>query len=94
LKCIGSCIAPRACTRRVDSLAPSPIDLSGQTQGAACGPVWRIQPFIHGSMQSMLDRQGPHCVTPYILRHTWLYMLRQKGISVEIRAELAGHSLE
>ncbi len=56
------------------------------------------------SMQSMiadagqragLDRQEPPVfVTPHILRHTWLYMLRQKGISAEIRAELAGHSLE
>ncbi len=42
-----------------------------------------------------LDRQEPPVfVTPHILRHTWLYMLRQKQISAEIRAALAGHSLE
>jgi len=36
----------------------------------------------------------PVCVTPHVLRHTWLYMLRRAGISAEIRATLAGHSLE
>lgn len=56
------------------------------------------------SMQSMiaeagqragLDRQEPPVfVTSHVLRHTWLYMLRQKGISAEVRAALAGHSLE
>lgn len=30
----------------------------------------------------------------FLSRHTWLYMMRQKGISAEIQAELAGHSLE
>lgn len=51
--------------------------------------------FPEPGQRAGLDRQEPPIfVTPHILRHTWLYMLCQKGISAEIRAELACHSLE
>jgi site-specific recombinase XerD len=42
-----------------------------------------------------LDRlEPPVKITPHILRHTYLYMLRKAGVSAEVRAEMAGHSLE
>jgi len=33
-------------------------------------------------------------VTCHLLRHTYAYMLRQAGVSVEVRAELSGHSIQ
>lgn len=33
-------------------------------------------------------------VTPHVLRHTYAYMLRQAGVSTEVRAEMSGHSIE
>jgi integrase len=36
----------------------------------------------------------PVQVTPHVLRHTYAYMLRQAGVSVEVRAEMSGHSIQ
>ena len=62
------------------------------------------RPLSRRTMQSMvveagkragLDRLDPPVqVTPHILRHTYAYMLRQAGVSTEIRAEMSGHSIE
>ncbi len=42
-----------------------------------------------------LDRLDPPLqVTPHLLRHTYAYMLRQAGVSTEVRAEMSGHSIE
>ncbi len=42
-----------------------------------------------------LDRLDPLVVvTPHVLRHTYAYMLRQAGVSTEIRAEMSGHSIQ
>lgn len=42
-----------------------------------------------------LDRLDPPVhVTPHVLRHTYAYMLRQAGVSMEVRAELCGHSVQ
>lgn len=56
------------------------------------------------SMQAMIAEAGqragldrldpPVRVTPHILRHTYAYMLRQAGVSIEVRAELCGHSIQ
>jgi integrase/recombinase XerC len=56
------------------------------------------------SMQNMVadagERAGlgrldpPVKVTPHVLRHTYAYMLRQAGVSTEVRAEMSGHSIE
>jgi len=56
------------------------------------------------SMQTMIARAGqragldrldpPLKVTPHVLRHTYAYMLRQAGVSIEVRAELCGHSIQ
>jgi len=56
------------------------------------------------SMQNMIalagERAGlgrldlPVKVTPHVLRHTYAYMLRQAGVSTEVRAEMSGHSIE
>jgi integrase/recombinase XerC len=62
------------------------------------------RPLSRRSMQSMvveagkragLDRLDPPVqVTPHVLRHTYAYMLRQAGVSMEVRAEMSGHSIE
>jgi site-specific recombinase XerD len=62
------------------------------------------RPLSRRSMQSMvveagkragLDRLDPPVqVTPHVLRHTYAYMLRQAGVSTEVRAEMSGHSIE
>ena len=56
------------------------------------------------SMQNMVAEAGrraglerldpPVHVTPHVLRHTYAYMLRQAGVSTEVRAEMSGHSIE
>jgi len=56
------------------------------------------------SMQNMIAMAGeraglgrldpPVKVTPHVLRHTYAYMLRQAGVSTEVRAEMSGHSIE
>jgi integrase/recombinase XerC len=61
------------------------------------------RPLSRRSMQSMvveagkragLDRLDPPVeVTPHVLRHTYAYMLRQAGVSTEVRAEMSGHSI-
>jgi len=55
------------------------------------------------SMQNMIAMAGeraglgrldpPVRVTPHVLRHTYAYMLRQAGVSTEVRAEMSGHSV-
>ena len=51
--------------------------------------------IVEAGQRAGLDRLSPPVsVSPHILRHTFLYMLRRAGISAEIRANLAGHSLE
>ncbi len=62
------------------------------------------RPLSRRSMQNMVAEAGqraglarlnpPVRVTPHLLRHTYAYMLRQAGVSVEVRAELSGHSIE
>jgi integrase/recombinase XerC len=62
------------------------------------------RPLSRRSMQNMvaeagrragLDRLDPPVqVTPHLLRHTYAYMLRQAGVSTEVRAEMSGHSIE
>jgi site-specific recombinase XerC len=62
------------------------------------------RPLSRRSMQNMiveagrragLDRLDPPVqITPHILRHTYAYMLRQAGVSTEVRAEMSGHSIE
>jgi site-specific recombinase XerD len=61
-------------------------------------------PLSKRSMQAMIVEAGqraglerldpPVTVTPHTLRHTYAYMLRQAGVSVEVRAEMSGHSIE
>lgn len=56
------------------------------------------------SMQNIISEAGqragldrldpPVTVTPHILRHTYAYMLRQAGVSLEIRAEMSGHAIQ
>jgi site-specific recombinase XerD len=56
------------------------------------------------SMQSIVTEAGqragldrldpPVTVTPHLLRHTYAYMLRQAGVSVEVRAEMSGHAIQ
>ena len=42
-----------------------------------------------------LERLDPPVqITPHVLRHTYAYMLRQAGVSTEVRAEMSGHSIE
>ncbi len=63
-----------------------------------------FRPLSKRSMQTMVGDAGqragldrldrPVRVTPHILRHTYAYMLRQAGVSVEVRAEMSGHSIE
>lgn len=62
------------------------------------------RPLSRRSMQNMiaeagrragLDRLDPPVeITPHFLRHTYAYMLRQAGVSTEVRAEMSGHSIE
>jgi site-specific recombinase XerD len=62
------------------------------------------RPLSRRSMQSMIvdagERAGltrldpPVRATPHVLRHTYAYMLRQAGVSTEVRAEMSGHSIE
>jgi site-specific recombinase XerD len=62
------------------------------------------RPLSRRSMQNMVAEAGkrtglerldpPVQVTPHILRHTYAYMLRQAGVSTEVRAEMSGHSIE
>jgi site-specific recombinase XerC len=62
------------------------------------------RPLSRRSMQNMvaeagrragLDRLDPPVeVTPHVLRHTYAFMLRQAGVSTEVRAEMSGHSIE
>lgn len=56
------------------------------------------------SMQNVINEAGrraglerldpPVTVTPHLLRHTYAYMLRQAGVSLEVRAEMSGHALQ
>jgi site-specific recombinase XerD len=56
------------------------------------------------SIQNMVAEAGeraglgrldpPVKATPHVLRHTYAYMLRQAGVSTEVRAEMSGHSIE
>jgi integrase/recombinase XerC len=62
------------------------------------------RPLSRRSMQNMVGEAGrragldrldpPVHVTPHVLRHTYAYMLRQAGVSTEVRAEMSGHSIE
>jgi site-specific recombinase XerD len=62
------------------------------------------RPLSKRSMQAMvvdageragLDRLDPPVhVTAHVLRHTYAYMLRKAGVSIEVRAELSGHSIQ
>ena len=62
------------------------------------------RPLSRRSMQNMVAEAGqragldrldpPLAVTPHLLRHTYAYMLRQAGVSVEVRAEMSGHSIQ
>jgi site-specific recombinase XerD len=62
------------------------------------------RPLSRRSMQNMVAEAGkrtglerldpPVEVTPHVLRHTYAYMLRQAGVSTEVRAEMSGHSIE
>jgi len=61
-------------------------------------------PLSRRSMQNMVAEAGrraglarldpPVQVTPHLLRHTYAYMLRQAGVSTEVRAEMSGHAIE
>lgn len=61
-------------------------------------------PLSKRSMQAIISEAGqragldrldpPVVVTPHILRHTAAFMLRQVGISLEIRAKYLGHSMQ
>lgn len=63
-----------------------------------------FRPLSKRSMQAMVVKAGqrvgleridpPVHVTCHILRHTYAYMLRQAGVSTEVRAEMSGHSIE
>lgn len=49
---------------------------------------------VEAGQRAGLDRLDPQVsVTPHVLRHTYAYMLRQAGVSTEIRAEMSGHSI-
>ena len=51
--------------------------------------------IVDAGQRADLDRLDPPVrVTCHLLRHTYAYMLRQAGVSVEIRAELSGHSIQ
>jgi integrase/recombinase XerC len=62
------------------------------------------RPLSRRSMQTIVAEAGeraglgrldpPVRVTPHVLRHTYAYMLRQAGVSTEVRAEMSGHSIE
>jgi len=62
------------------------------------------RPLSKRSMQAMITEAGqragldrldpPIIVTPHLLRHTYAFMLRQAGVSTEIRAEMSGHSIQ
>ena len=61
-------------------------------------------PLYRRSMQDMIAETGrrtglnrldlPVQVMPHVLRHTYAFMLRQAGVSTEMRAEMSGHSIE
>jgi integrase/recombinase XerC len=69
------------------------IDLRGSYQRLSVRSMQTM--IVEAGKRGQLDRCDPPAqVTPHVLRHTWLYMLRRAGVSAEIRAELAGHSLE
>ncbi len=61
-------------------------------------------PLSKRSMQAMIAEAGeragldrldpPVKLTPHVLRHTAAFMLRQVGVSVEIRAKFLGHSIQ
>ena len=49
---------------------------------------------VEAGRRAGLDRLDPPvAVTPHVLRHTYAYMLRQAGVSLEVRAEMPGHSV-
>jgi integrase/recombinase XerC len=49
---------------------------------------------VEAGRRAGLDRlEPPVAVTPHVLRHTYAYMLRQAGVSLEVRAEMSGHSV-
>ena len=49
---------------------------------------------VEAGKRAGLDRLDPPVVvTPHVLRHTYAYMLRQAGVSLEVRAEMSGHSV-
>ena len=51
--------------------------------------------IVEAGERAGLDRLDPPVhVTCHLLRHTYAYMLRQAGVSVEVRAELSGHSIQ
>jgi integrase len=51
--------------------------------------------YLYTGQRTGLDRLDPPVtVTPHTLRHTYAYMLRKAGVSVEVRAEMSGHSIE
>jgi integrase len=50
---------------------------------------------VEAGRRAGLDRVDPPVdVTPHVLRHTYAYMLRQAGVSMEVRAEMSGHSIQ
>ncbi len=51
--------------------------------------------IAEAGIRAQLDKQKPPVrVTPHVLRHTYSFMLRKRGVSLEVRAMLAGHSME
>lgn len=51
------------------------------------------------TIQSMIAEAGRRAgikepVTPHVLRHTCAFMLRTKGVDIETRAKMLGHSIE
>jgi len=54
----------------------------------------RIWSLRRGERAGLGRLDPPVHVTPYVLRHTYAYMLRQAGVSTEVRAEMSGHSIE
>lgn len=51
--------------------------------------------ILEAGQRAGLERLDPAVtVTPHTLRHTYAYMLRQAGVSLEVRAEMSGHSIE
>lgn len=47
-----------------------------------------------GSRAGLDQLDPPVQDTPHVLHHTYAYMLRQAGVSTELRVELTGHSIE